>query len=261
MCWLAKFCGLTVSRNGSLRGAGRDAPGPLVATWQIADWLLRNGPTDRETIIVECAQFVDPGYAKRWYARSLVRNRRNRARSKVEGSPAKRTSLEIPLPDLETLDIGLARRGVIFRLLHSAVENGRMTRDGDTYTQLPDRMPRPPAGMSLEQVSTDPIVRFRAIAEMELVRVLRQVNRRGVFTSEGKSLKHLDKSERQALLRWLETWDNTDDFRDLDQVKFEAIKVLLLMRDRQSESRSPKITLVERDAIERLWRSLDNFAT
>ena len=136
-----------------------------------------------------------------------------------------------------------------------------MTRDGDTYTQLPDRMPRPPAGMSLEQVSTDPIVRFRAIAEMELVRVLRQVNRRGVFTSEGKSLKHLDKSERQALLRWLETWDNTDDFRDLDQVKFEAIKVLLLMRDRQSESRSPKITLVERDAIERLWRSLDNFAT
>lgn len=109
-------------------------------------------------------------------------------------------------------------------------------------------------------ITLDENIQYRHIAQMQLARAMKAANRRGLFASQGKSHKTLTKDERQALMDWLGTWDGTDDFTSMDSVKYEAVKVLLSMRERQEGSKSPRASAEELEALEALWRSIDPYA-
>lgn len=252
-------------KNGGHGGVGRRASGPSVATWRLHEWLRLNGPTHIETVLAECAQYVDPGYARRWNAVRLNQYREKRA-------AARDANLTLPSrakPRVETLtpadlagprQTASAIRAVLLHRIRVAVRSGSLSRDEtDVLTML--RMPRLPAGHTVDMLTLDPDLQRRPIIEAELVRRLRAAAKRGVFEpSAGKGQPDITKGDRAVLLEWLATWDNTDDFTDMDAARWAAVKVLLLMRQRQAAAKTPRSTSSEVAAIAALWRSLDKYA-
>lgn len=249
--------------SGSLRGSGRDASGPLIATWQMMEWIRDQGrPVSRDEVIEACAGFVDPGYARRWYARDLNRMRGSRianARAQTLDAPERSQSGRTrPPAHASNVDSRTAQEQVLKHLLKASVrtKRPRLTRDGDMYTFV--RMPkRTPGGMPVEQVTYNPHVQRRHVYEMELVQQLRKAQKRGVFTDRGKALTI---PEREALMRWLSVFDVLQgDSITVNGAELDAITVLRAMRDRSDSTRA-KQTTAEKRALEQLWRSLDNTA-
>lgn len=251
----------------SYGGAGRQASGSLVATWQMHEWLRINGPTDRETVLAECAQFVDEGFARRWYAATINGERLRKVSSGGSRRESKSDFDSLAKPKVEALTVASlsssdatasAVRALLVRKIKDSVRRKSIARDGDMLTLI--RMPRLPKGHTEAMLTLDPVAQYRPIAEMELMRQLRAANARGVFTPAGSAGKSLNASEREALDNWLKTWDDVDDFSDMNKVKYEAVKVLLAMRERQTGQRQPKIRDSERAHLEALWREIDRYA-
>ena len=245
--------------SGSLRGSGRDASGPLIATWQMMEWIRDQGrPVSRDEVIEACAGFVDPGYARRWYARKL---NGVRARLADEGpgsstaGPRPPVGRRRPPAHASNVNTRTAQEQALKRILSKAA-GSLLIRDGDMYTFV--RMPtRTPGGMPVEQVTYNPHVQRRHVYEMELVQQLRKAQKRGVFTDRGKALTI---PEREALMRWLSVFDVLQgDSITVNGAELDAITVLRAMRDRSDSTRA-KQTTAEKRALEQLWRSLDNTA-
>lgn len=243
---------MTAADRGSLRGAGRAASGPLIATWQMMEWIRDNGPADRETIKDACAGFVDPGYARRWYAarRAAPQNAKRMITTEQLGQAQ----------HLARIDVERARRAKVGFLLNQCLATGTLSREGDVFTFV--RMPkRTPGGLSVEAVTSDPAVQARHVYAMELVRQLRAANKRGAF-EHGRGKGHLVKAERSALLRWLGTFDHLDAQQiTVTGVELDAIVALRGMRARQAGQSHPQETTAEKDAVRALWLALDNYAT
>ncbi len=232
----------------SLRGAGRDASGPLIATWQTIEWIRDNGPADRDTIIASCSEFVDVGYARRWYARHVIRRTSNVKR---------RITREQTLPPLDISKIPpeKARRAVIVKLLGDSTKLGSLARDEQRLYHFVRMPKRTPGGLPVEAVTSDPATQLRHVYAVELVRQLRKASARGAF-APGSNAKRLTQVEREALFRWLSTFDALDDQGvTVTGVELEAIIALRAMRDRQARE-----TSAEKATIEALWRQLDHFA-
>lgn len=252
------------SSEGGYGGVGRRASGPLEATWQMMEWIRDQGrPVHRDEVLEHCAQFVFPGYANRWYAAQLngARASRKRTSERNAASALDRSQSGRPHRIAEeatpaTVDTAKAVRAVLVQLLRDSSNKGRLTRDGDEYTFV--RMPkRTPGGMPVEMVTYDPVVQRRHVYALELVRKLREAQARGVF-EVGKGTKSLNLAERDALFRWLSTFDGQEQMT-VSGVELDAIVVLRNMRDR-TESRSPKMRTEEKVALEALWRALDHSA-
>lgn len=236
-----------MGRESTLRGSGRNASGPLLATWQMLEWIRDNGPADRETIKDACAGFVDPGYARRWYQRHIQRPQN-----------AKRRITQGPKPsalDLGAIDLDRAQRAVITALLQEGLRSGSLKRSDDGYTFL--RLPkRTPAGLAVEQVTSDPAVQARHVYEMELVRQLRNANKRGAF-NHGPGAPRLLKKELAALFNWLATYDGTEQVT-ITGVELDAIVALRNLRTRGVESPHTQATTAEKEAVRALWLALDH---
>lgn len=242
-CWLA------MARESTLRGSGRNASGPLVATWQMLEWMRDNGPADREAIKDACAGFVDPGYARRWYDQNSKKPAIAKRALTLEQKDRAQGLAHIP--------VDVAQRAKLGDLLSQCVVMGTLARDGDVFTFL--RMPkRTPAGMSVEQVTSDPTIQRRHIYEAELVRQLRAAEDRGVF-QPGVRTPRLLKKELAALFAWLGTYDHVEEVT-VTGVQLDAIVALRGLRDRVTDHPNAKQTTAEKDALRALWLALDKYA-
>lgn len=214
--------------------------------WQMLEWIRDNGPADRETIKDACAGFVDPGYARRWYRAKQVTTANAKKTLTVSGNVAAR-----PLTEIDALK---AQRAVISKLLVQATYRGNLQREGDmfTYVGMPKRTP---AGLTVEQVTSDPAIQARHVYEMELVRQLRNANKRGAF-NHGQGSPRLLKKELAALFNWLSTYDGTERVT-ITGVELDAIVALRNLRQRGTESPHTQATSHEKDAVRALWLALD----
>ena len=242
--------------RGSLRGAGRDASGPLLSTWQMMEWIRDQGrPVSRDEVLDECARFVDVGYARRWYARRLNYQRaKTQGEGDKSGIPLRRGVKATPA----SVNHKRAIRAVLVALLQERKRVGCLhhdkSRDMYTFVRMPSRTP---GGLPLEQVTYHPTVQRRHVYAMEMVRKLREANARGVFI-QGKGTKSLNKAERDAVMRWLGTYeDHAVD--EVPGVTPGAVAILRGMRER-ADGVSPKTTSAEKVALEMLWLALDHSA-
>ena len=180
--------------QATLRGAGRVASGSTVAWYRTAEWLLAHGPATLDQIMEACGEYVDAGYARRWQAQRLRRNRKYD--SSVRGVRASRTE-EVKPGDI---DVDHARRQWMSQKLGDSKRDGSIIRHGAMYQAT--RLPKPPAGLTHEQVTGDPVAARRTVASHNLLVAMKRARTR-LESPQGK----LSKEERAVIVAWLDAHD------------------------------------------------------
>jgi hypothetical protein len=179
----------------SLRGGARDAAGPLIMTYRIHQW-IREHPASTMNDIVTAAfngNFVDVGYARRAFARSLNYYRRRRRERAVEtpASVIDRTAEAIQFVVRQRVR-AMAKPGGSLLLCEGrfTVRRGLMIRSGLTEDQMASR----------------PQDTERHVKHMALLRALRPE------THQLKSPRgRLSKAARAAILAYLEIVDSNGE--------------------------------------------------
>jgi hypothetical protein len=181
-------------RESAFRGAGGpDASGPLVATQRIHAWITDHPGVTKDELIKLALdrQWVDPGYANRWYAAKLNRARKQQ---RTVGTPGRRPRLFDETP--ASVNELRAQTAKISEILNHSRLNGSIALEDGGYRAL--RPIRATHGMTKEQMVTDPDEVRADILEREVLRGLRLYGFERVESPQGRVPKEL----RLLLVRW-----------------------------------------------------------